>query len=92
MVCAALERINQSEIDEGVLRSGLQTQNHLQSLLGWYLQQSNLQEQVFPFNLFFFSFFSAEIVTLLRKCLQLVINSRLHLLMQLTAKVSESCS
>lgn len=89
MVCSTLERINQSEIDEGVLRSGLQTQNHLQSLLGWYLQQSNLQEQVFPFNLFFFS---AEIVTLLRKCLQLVINSGLHLLMLLTAKVSASCS
>lgn len=54
MVCSTLERINQSEIDEGVVRSGLQIQNHLQSLLGWYLQHSNLQEQVFPFNLIFF--------------------------------------
>lgn len=65
MVCSTLERINQSEIDEGVVRSGLQIQNHLQSLLGWYLQHRNLQEQVFPFNL---RFFSAETVTLLRKC------------------------
>lgn len=81
MVGSTLERINQSEIDEGVVRSGLQIQNHLQSLLGWYLQHSNLQEQVFPFNL---HFFSAEIVTLLRKCLQFVIKRVLCLLMLLT--------
>lgn len=48
----------------------MQIQNHLQSLLGWYLQHSNLQEQVFPFNLLVFS---AETVTLLRKCLQFVL-------------------
>lgn len=88
MVCSTLERINQPEIDEGVLRSGLQTQSHLQSLLGWYLQQSNLQEQVFPFNLHFVFFFSAEIVTLLRKCMQLVIKRVLCLLMLLTAERS----
>lgn len=70
MVCSALERINQWEIDEGVLRSGLQIQNHLQSLLGWYLQHSNLQEQVFPFNL---HFFSAEIVTLLKSACSLLL-------------------
>ena len=80
MVCSTLETINQSEIDEGVVRSGLQIQNHLQSLLGWYLQHSNLQEQVFPFNLFF----SAETVTLLRKCLQFVLKRVLCLLLLLT--------
>ena len=83
MTCSTLERINQSEIDEGVVRSGLQIQNHLQSLLGWYLQHSNLQEQVFLFNL---HFFSAEIVTLLRKCLQFVIKTVCCSLLLLTAE------
>lgn len=80
---STLERINQSEIDEGVVRSDLQIQNHLQSLLGCYLHHSNLQEQVFPFNL---HFFSAETVTLLRKCLQFAIKRVLCLLFLLTAE------